>query len=70
MKTQALLKRFNTVCSDLDLSREGLRCLIAKDPTFPRVIKCGDTKQSPIFIDASELAEWVESKKAARGGQQ
>lgn len=64
----ALLKRFNTVCTDLDIGREGLRCLIAKDPTFPRPIKCGDTKQSPIFFDASELAEWLESKKQARGG--
>lgn len=65
---QAMLKRFNTICAELDLSREGLRCLIAKDPTFPRPIKCGDTKQSPIFFDASELAKWLESKKAARAG--
>lgn len=66
---QTMLKRFNTTCAELDLSREGLRCLIAKDPTFPRPIKMGDTKQSPIFFDASELAEWLESKKQARGVQ-
>jgi prophage regulatory protein len=65
---QALLKRFNTVCTDLDIGREGLRSLMAKDPTFPKILKMGDSKQSPVFFDAAEIDQWIESKKAARGG--
>lgn len=66
---QAMLKRFNTICSELDLSREGLRKLQAKDPTFPRSIKLGDSMQSPVYFDSNEIDQWIESKKAARGAQ-
>ncbi len=63
---QAMLKRLNRVCSELDLSREGLRKLQAKDPTFPASIKLGDSMQSPVYFDADEISAWLESKKAAR----
>jgi len=63
---QALLKRQNTICSELDLSREGLRKLQAKDPTFPKSIKLGDSMQSPVYFDVAEINAWIESKKAAR----
>jgi prophage regulatory protein len=50
----------------LDLSRNGLTKLRAKDPTFPRPIKFGQTKQAVVFYDANELAAWIEAKKAGR----
>jgi prophage regulatory protein len=61
------LKKQATVCKDLETSRNGLAKLSAKDPTFPRPIKLGNTKQSPVYYDADELNAWIESKKAARG---
>lgn len=64
---QQMLKRLNHTCDYLDLSREGLRKLLAKDSTFPRPIKLGDSMQSPVYFDVAEIDAWIESKKAARG---
>ncbi|AXI02605.1 helix-turn-helix transcriptional regulator [Aquirhabdus parva] len=61
------LKKQATVCKDLAMSRNGLFKLAAKDPTFPKPIKLGETRQSPVYYDADELTAWIESKKAARG---
>ncbi len=63
---QPMLKRLNHICDYLDLSREGLRKLQAKDPTFPKSIKLGDSMQSPVYFDVAEINAWIESKKAAR----
>jgi prophage regulatory protein len=60
-----LIKRL-TACRVLDTSRNGLEKIAAKDETFPKKIKIGNTKQSPVFYDAGEIAAWIESKKAAR----
>lgn len=51
----------------MDVSVNGLRKLAAKDPTMPKPIKFGLTKQSPVFYDSDEIDAWIESKKAARG---
>lgn len=64
-----MLKRFNEVCSLLSLSRDGLRKLQLKDPTFPKSIKLGDSKQAPVFFDVKELEQWLELKKAERAGE-
>lgn len=63
---QPMLKRLNHICDYLDLSREGLRKLQAKDHTFPKSIKLGDSMQSPVYFDVAEINAWIESKKAAR----
>ena len=60
------LLRQPTVCRMLDLSRNGLTKLRTKDPTFPKPIKFGQTKQAVVFYDAEELAAWIEAKKAGR----
>jgi len=62
---KTLLKQAS-VCDLLDISRSGLIKLAAKDRAFPKPLKFGDTKQSPVFYDATEIYEWIESKKAAR----
>ncbi|WP_104488752.1 helix-turn-helix transcriptional regulator [Acinetobacter indicus] len=64
-----MLKRFNEVCDLLSLSRDGLRKVQLKDPTFPKPIKLGDSKQSPVFFDIKELEQWLELKKAERAGE-
>lgn len=64
-----MLKRFNEVCDLLSLSRDGLRKLQLKDPTFPKQIKLGNSKQAPVFFDIKELEQWLELKKAERDGE-
>lgn len=49
---------YQSTCKLLDLSREGLRKLIKKDPTFPRPVKEGTQMQSPVYFDYQELLAW------------
>jgi hypothetical protein len=58
--------QYNTVCEQLELSRDGLRQLIKRDPTFPVAMKDGNTKQSAVYFDYDELVAWHEAQKAAR----
>jgi predicted DNA-binding transcriptional regulator AlpA len=60
------LLKLSTTCDKLDTSRNGLKKLIARDSTFPRPIKLGNTMQSPVYFDSTEIDQWIESKKAAR----
>lgn len=57
--------QLSTACQLLDVTRESLRHIIRKDPTFPRPMKMGTSKQSPVFFDYQELIEWHNSKKEA-----
>lgn len=57
--------QFSTACQMLDVTRESLRHTIRKDPTFPKPMKMGTTKQSPVFFDYKEIVEWHNSKKEA-----
>ena len=54
-----------TTCQMLDLTSEGLRKLIAKDPTFPKPYKAGTTRQAPVYFDYAELVQWHKSQKQA-----
>jgi prophage regulatory protein len=64
-----MLKKFNEVCDLLSLSRDGLRKVQLKDPSFPKPIKLGSSKQAPVFFDIKELEQWLELKKAERAGE-
>ncbi|NWK48963.1 transcriptional regulator [Acinetobacter sp. SwsAc7] len=57
--------QLSTACQLLDVTRESLRHIIRKDPTFPRPMKMGTSKQSPVFFDYQELVDWHNSKKEA-----
>lgn len=46
-------------------SPEALKTL-QKDPSFPRPIKLGNSRQSPVFFDTQELLDWIEVKKKSR----
>ncbi len=61
--------QFSTACQMLDVTRESLRHTIRKDPTFPKPIKMGTTKQAPVFFDYQEIVEWHNSKKEAAAAQ-
>lgn len=55
--------QFKTACELLDVSRESLRHIVRTDATFPRPLKEGKSKQSPVYFDYAELLEWHNSKK-------
>ena len=62
----SILKSKNDTLVFLGLnSPEALKTL-HKDPTFPKAVKLGNTRQAPVFFDTQELIDWVESKKAQR----
>lgn len=58
--------RLITTAKWLDVSREGLRYIMRTDENFPRPIKTGNSKQSPVYFDYNELLEWHKAKLAAR----
>jgi predicted DNA-binding transcriptional regulator AlpA len=62
-QTKPIRIQFSTACQLLDVTRESLRHTIRKDPTFPRPMKMGTSKQAPVFFDYAELIEWHNSKK-------
>jgi len=66
--TPLRLSQKNT-CQVLDLTAEGLRKLIAKDPTFPKPYKAGTTRQAPVYFDYAELVEWHNNQKQANDVQ-
>lgn len=53
----------NHACQALAITREGLRQLMAKDPTFPKPYKAGTTKQAAVYFDYAELVQWHNKKK-------
>lgn len=58
MTIKPIRVQFKTVCQILDISRESLRHLVCTDSTFPKAIKTGETKQSPVYFDYAQLVEW------------
>lgn len=50
----------------LDLSRAKFYRLKDQDPTFPKPIKRGDSRQASAHYVVEEVEAWVESCKAAR----
>ena len=63
---QKLRLTMNEVCHFLSVQRDKLNKMVKDDPTFPRPIKEGFTRQSAVYFDHSELIEWWEVKKQAR----
>ena len=58
--------RQTALCEWLDLSRSGLDKLRKKDPTFPRPLKDGTTRQTAAYFVVSEIQSWLQSKIEAR----
>ena len=65
MQTTPIRIQFSSACQLLDVTRESLRHTIRKDPSFPRPLKMGTSKQAPVFFDYQELVDWHNSKKKA-----
>ncbi len=60
------LIRQPALCKWLDLSRSGLDKLKKKDPTFPKPLKDGETRQAAAFYVVAEVESWLRSKIEAR----
>ena len=71
LSTQATPLRVSqkTTCQMLDLTAEGLRKLLAKDPTFPKSYKAGKTRQAPVYFDYAELVQWHNNQKQTNAVQ-
>ncbi|WP_449106316.1 helix-turn-helix transcriptional regulator [Pseudomonas mohnii] len=63
--SKALIRQ-PALCAWLDLSRSGLDKLRKKDPSFPKPIKDGDTRQAAAFYVVAEVDSWLQSKIEAR----
>lgn len=50
----------------LGISHSALFNLRKKDPTFPKPIKDGTTRQAAVYYDLAELDAWLKAKIAAR----
>lgn len=54
-----MLLKIKDVCRILKSSRNTIYAIQQKDPTFPKPIKFGDTKQARVFYNESEIKNWV-----------
>jgi prophage regulatory protein len=60
------LIRQPALCSLLDLSRSGLDKLRKKDPTFPKPLKDGASRQAAAYYVVIEVEAWIRAKIDAR----
>ncbi len=60
------LLRQPALCQWLDVTRSGLAKLRAKDPSFPKPIKDGESRQAAAYYVVAEVETWLRSKIAAR----
>ncbi|KXS37461.1 MAG: hypothetical protein AWU55_2337 [Halomonadaceae bacterium T82-2] len=56
-----------SLCRSWDMTRSGLDKLSKNDPTFPRPIKFGQTRQAGCYFVVAEVEAWLEAKMAERG---
>jgi len=64
--TAKALIRQSSLCDLLDLSRSGLDKLRKKDPTFPKPLKDGDSRQAAAYYVMAEIEAWIQLRVAAR----
>ena len=60
------LIRQPALCQWLDVTRSGLAKLRAKDSSFPKPIKDGESRQAAAYYVLAEVEAWLQSKIAAR----
>lgn len=61
-KANKALIRQTALCDWLDISRSGLDKLRRKDPSFPRPLKAGLSRQSAAFYVVAEIEAWLKGK--------
>lgn len=63
---QKLRLTVNETCHFLSVQRDKLNKMVKDDPSFPRPIKEGQTRQSAVYFDRIEIEGWWEGQKQAR----
>lgn len=63
---QKLRLTVKEVCHILSFQRDKLNKTVKDDPSFPRPIKDGTSRQAAVYFDRVEIDEWWEAKKQAR----
>jgi prophage regulatory protein len=66
--SRALIRQ-SALCDWLDVSRSGLDKLRKKDPTFPKPIKDGVTRQAAAYYVVAELNDWLAAKIKERDAE-
>ena len=61
---QPIRVTYNQTCDLLSIMRDALRLLVQQDTTFPRPIKHGSNRQSPVYFDYADLLAWHNNQKA------
>lgn len=54
-------------CTLLGISRVTLNRRVNNDPTFPRPIKDGVTRQAAVYFVLGEVEAWIQAQMDARG---
>lgn len=62
-KQMPLRVQYKKTCELLDVGRETLGRIVRTDPTFPRPIKLGASKQAPVYFDYADILQWHENQK-------
>ncbi len=57
---------YNQACELLSITRDTLRNLTIKDPTFPKPYKYGRNRQSPVYFDYADLVAWHNAQKSTK----
>ena len=55
---QKLRLTMNETCHFLSVQRDKLNKMVKDDPSFPRPIKEGASRQAAVYFDHSELLDW------------
>lgn len=61
--------KYNQVCELLNVTRDCLRKILENDPTFPRFMKEGTSRQAAVYFDTEEIEEWYRNYKAKYRGE-
>lgn len=61
------LVRRDEACRMLGISRTSLARKMAADPSFPKPIKDGSTRQAPVYFVRHEVEAWIRQQMAGRG---
>ena len=61
--------KYNQVCELLNVTRDCLRKIIENDPTFPRFLKEGASRQAAVYFDTEEIEEWYRNYKTKCRGE-
>lgn len=64
-----MLFTYNQTCKYLNHSRDAIRKRQLTDPTFPKAIKMGTSRQAAVYFDSKDIEAWIELQKSKNHGE-